>query len=186
MTAAAEVFAQRGLKGTRVQEIVQAAGVNERMIYHHFGSKDGLYQAVVEEQRTHLGASLQPVLDKALGMAPYPGLRLLFGSFFDLLLARPQVAALLLHEALGDTAPAVPTGAKTFLDAVRGRYEQGQAEGVFADVPFHVAYMTVTSALVAMTVVAPRFHVLDAEAPAAERAAFRDQVVGLLLDGLTG
>ncbi len=48
LVAAAEEFARRGLQGTRVQAIVKRAGVNERMIYHHFGNKEGLYRAVLE------------------------------------------------------------------------------------------------------------------------------------------
>src|SRR5882762_3303529 len=64
LAAAAEVFARHGFKGTRIQEIVQVAGVNERMIYHHFGSKDGLYRAVIEDQRAQLGMAWQPVVDK--------------------------------------------------------------------------------------------------------------------------
>jgi hypothetical protein len=54
-------------RGTRVQEIVQAAGVNERMVCH-FGSKDGLYRAVIRDQRRDLGMAWQPVLATALGM----------------------------------------------------------------------------------------------------------------------
>jgi AcrR family transcriptional regulator len=186
LAAAAEVFARNGLKGTRVQEIVQAAGVNERMIYHHFGNKDGLYRAVIEEQRTQLAMAWRPVVDKALGMAPYPGLRLLFSGFFDAVQARPQVAALLLHEALGDTELAVPAGADQFLASIRALYERGQAEGVFTATPFPIAYMTVTSALVAVTVVAPRFGVIAEPGLAVEPDQLREQVISQLLDGMTG
>lgn len=41
LAAAAEQFAKYGSRGTRVQDIVNAAGINQRMIYHHFGSKEG-------------------------------------------------------------------------------------------------------------------------------------------------
>jgi AcrR family transcriptional regulator len=186
LAAAAEVFARHGFKGTRIQEIVQVAGVNERMIYHHFGSKDGLYRAVIEDQRAQLGMAWQPVVDKALGMAPYPGLRLLFSGFFDVLLARRQVAALLLHEALGDTELAIPAGADQFLAAIRALYERGQAEGVFTATPFPVVYMTATSTLIAMTVVAPRFGVISESDLAGERDQLREHVIGQLLDGMTG
>ena len=65
MAAAAEQFAKYGPRGTRVQDVVKAAGINERMIYHHFGSKDALYAAVMREQRTRLGEAWRPALDPA-------------------------------------------------------------------------------------------------------------------------
>jgi AcrR family transcriptional regulator len=47
LEAGSYVFAQRGLSGARVEDIVQRSGVNVRMLYHHFGSKEGLYSEVV-------------------------------------------------------------------------------------------------------------------------------------------
>lgn len=49
------LFAQCGFEGTRVDEIAKMAGINKRMIYHHYGSKEGLYQAVLEK-------NLMPIL----------------------------------------------------------------------------------------------------------------------------
>jgi AcrR family transcriptional regulator len=187
LTAAAEQFAKFGARGTRVQDIVKAAGVNERMIYHHFGSKDGLYAAVMREQRTMLGEAWLPVLEKAVSMDPYPGMQLALGSFFDALLARPQMAALLAHEGLGDAPLALPAGVSGLPDPVRSLYERGQAEGVFATgVPFAVAYATAVSCLVALTIFAPRFEELSQIGLDIDAARFRDQVIAQLLNGMTG
>jgi len=46
LSSAEEVFAEHGYDGARVEEITSRAGVNVRMLYHHFGSKEGLFQAV--------------------------------------------------------------------------------------------------------------------------------------------
>ena len=48
MEAAEAAFAEKGLSGARVDEIAAAAGVNKRMIYAYFCSKEGLYMAVLE------------------------------------------------------------------------------------------------------------------------------------------
>ena len=48
LRAGEEVFAERGFEGARVEEIASKAGVNIRMLYHHFGSKEGLFLQVVE------------------------------------------------------------------------------------------------------------------------------------------
>ena len=187
LEAAAEQFARYGPRGTRVQDIVQAAGINERMIYHHFGSKAGLYAEVMREQRTRLGEAWWPVLEKAVTMDPYPGMQLALGSFFDALLARPQIAALFVHEGLGDAPLALPEGVTGLPGPVRSLYERGQAEGLFAaEVPFEFAYATAMSCMVAMTVFAPRIADLAGTGLDTDPARLRDQVVGQLLNGMTG
>ena len=47
LAAAEAEFSEKGYFGARVDEIAIAAGVNKRMIYQHFESKDGLYQAAL-------------------------------------------------------------------------------------------------------------------------------------------
>ncbi len=47
--AARRVFAQRGLAGTSVREVAEAARVNNAMIYYHFKDKDDLYRAVLSD-----------------------------------------------------------------------------------------------------------------------------------------
>lgn len=47
LAAAESEFSEKGYFGARVDEIALAAGVNKRMIYQHFESKDGLYEAAL-------------------------------------------------------------------------------------------------------------------------------------------
>jgi TetR/AcrR family transcriptional regulator len=47
--AARRVFAQRGLDGTSVREVANAARVNNAMIYYHFKDKEDLYRAVLSD-----------------------------------------------------------------------------------------------------------------------------------------
>ena len=54
--AATREFGQNGYAGARIERIVARSGCNIRMIYHHFGSKAGLYRAVVEEAYADLRA----------------------------------------------------------------------------------------------------------------------------------
>ncbi len=67
ITAATPIFARKGLHGTNVRELARAAGVNFSMISYHFGGKNGLYAAVLEEQF----ASLRQVA-RVAGMAISP------------------------------------------------------------------------------------------------------------------
>ncbi|MFM2240780.1 MAG: hypothetical protein RJA69_2154, partial [Pseudomonadota bacterium] len=42
-------FADKGLSGARIDAIAAATSTSKRMIYYYFGSKEGLYLAVLEE-----------------------------------------------------------------------------------------------------------------------------------------
>ena len=49
LDAAFAEFSDHGLSGSRVDAIARRTGTNVRMIYYYFGSKDGLYSAVLEQ-----------------------------------------------------------------------------------------------------------------------------------------
>ena len=46
---ATEEFAAMGLSGARVDAIAERTNTTKRMFYYYFGSKEGLYEAVLEE-----------------------------------------------------------------------------------------------------------------------------------------
>ena len=49
LRAATRVFAKHGFSGGRIDQISKAAKSHDRMIYYYFGSKEGLYIAVLED-----------------------------------------------------------------------------------------------------------------------------------------
>jgi AcrR family transcriptional regulator len=48
MSAALEVFAERGFAATRLEEVAQRAGVSKGTVYLYFDSKEALFKAAVE------------------------------------------------------------------------------------------------------------------------------------------
>ncbi|WP_404338575.1 TetR/AcrR family transcriptional regulator [Sphingomonas sp. MMS12-HWE2-04] len=48
LQAATRDFARNGFSGARTERIAAAAKCNIRLLYHHFGSKEGLYRAAIE------------------------------------------------------------------------------------------------------------------------------------------
>lgn len=46
---AKELFAEKGYANTALEEVVDLAGVTRGALYHHFNSKKGLFEAVLEE-----------------------------------------------------------------------------------------------------------------------------------------
>lgn len=49
LDAATEEFAQRGIAGARIERIISAARTNKAQLYGYFGSKEGLFDAVVAD-----------------------------------------------------------------------------------------------------------------------------------------
>ncbi len=49
LEAALELFAKEGFKSTSTSRVAKQAGVSEGLIFRHFGSKDGLLQAILKE-----------------------------------------------------------------------------------------------------------------------------------------
>lgn len=79
--AAARLFAERGYDATSVREIVEAAGVTKPTLYYHFGSKEGLAQALLTVPMTAFSARLRACLDATDD--PVADLAALFEAHFD-------------------------------------------------------------------------------------------------------
>ncbi len=84
---AARLFAERGYDATSVREIVEAAGVTKPTLYYHFGSKEGLAQAVLTRPMTEFVARLTAHLDEA---DPVEGLVAHFRTHFEFLREDPD------------------------------------------------------------------------------------------------
>jgi AcrR family transcriptional regulator len=54
LSAAGELFSRKGFAGTTTRELAAAAGLNEALLFRHFGNKEEIYWAVLE-QRCRLG-----------------------------------------------------------------------------------------------------------------------------------
>jgi len=50
LDAAARAFAGQGPAGARIDAIAAEAGVNKRMLYHYFGDKNALFEAVLKDR----------------------------------------------------------------------------------------------------------------------------------------
>ncbi len=59
--AATEVFARRGVHGTRVADIAERAGVAYGLVYHHFRNKEEILSAIFAERWAQYVAYLEDV-----------------------------------------------------------------------------------------------------------------------------
>ncbi len=75
LDAAEELFAQQGFAPTSVRQLTAAAGVNLAALHYHFGSKDGLIQALFARRLGPLNQERLRLLDEQesrFGAAPVP------------------------------------------------------------------------------------------------------------------
>ncbi len=127
-------FVEHGLSGARVDAIAEKTRTTKRMIYYYFGSKEGLYSAVLEQAYVGIRS-----IEAALALAhldPLTALRRLIEATFDYDDLHPDFVRLVaienIHQA--DYLKRLPTMQSlnadviATLDAILAR---GRAGGVF-------------------------------------------------------
>ena len=62
-SAARRLFAAHGFASTSMADIAAAAGVSKATVFHHYRSKQALYEALVSEAMTGFREQLVPLLD---------------------------------------------------------------------------------------------------------------------------
>jgi len=139
LRAALERFTSQGYAAASVREIVAAAGVSKPVLYYHFGSKEGLYLALLQESFSHF--------EQLLGeFAETPGtararLQRYCRGIFDSAVANVEVVRLSHAIYFGP-----PQGAPNFdfdgffqkmLDGITALLAEGMSSGELRPLPLH-------------------------------------------------
>lgn len=96
LAVARQEFAEHGLSGARVDAIAARISTTKRMIYYYFGSKEGLYLAVLEQVYGGIRALEQTLdLDR---LSPVEALRQMIDFTFDYHEANPDFVRLVSVE----------------------------------------------------------------------------------------
>ena len=127
-------FAEKGLDGARIDAIAAATRTSKRMIYYYFGSKEGLYLAVLEESYRRM-RSIEGDLHLE-DLPPEDALRRLVGFTFDhhygnqdyirLVMSENMQRGVYLAQSRNIQQLNVPA-----IEAIRKLYERGLAQGIF-------------------------------------------------------
>lgn len=149
LDAATEEFARGGYAGARVEQIANRAETNERMLYYYFGSKEGLFRAVLEQ------AYLQLVeAERALrldDLDPASAMRALIEFIWRYYVDHPELITLVnsenLHRARHlQQSERVADLLNPTVEMIRAVLERGAKAGVFrADVDAVQMYVTIAS-----------------------------------------
>lgn len=146
LDAATSIFAEKGFSAANVNEIVALAGTTKPMIYYHFGSKEGLFAAVLEDVYAgmrKIEGSLH--LDS---LSAEEAMRRLVEITFDYHAEHPDWIRLIsvanIHEAQSILdSPTIASRNAAVLDITSDLLARGVREGVFRDGvdPLHLHLM---------------------------------------------
>jgi AcrR family transcriptional regulator len=134
LAVATHEFADKGLTGARIDAIAAATRTSKRMIYYYFGSKDGLYLAVLEEAYRRMRAIESDLhLDD---LAPVEALKRLVEFTYDHHRDNEDFIRLVMNENIqrGDylrQSQSIQQLNTQAIDSVRDVYDRGVAQGVF-------------------------------------------------------
>ncbi len=127
-------FSEKGLAGARIDEIAAVTQTSKRMIYYYFGSKEGLYLAVLEDSYRRVRATEAELHLEDL--APEDALRKLVAFTFDhhhgnepyirLVMAENMNRGEFLRQSKIIQQLNVPA-----IDAIQKLYTRGVQQGVF-------------------------------------------------------
>jgi AcrR family transcriptional regulator len=184
LDGAAEEFAAAGFAGARIDRIARRTRLNVRMLYYHFGSKRGLYRAVLQHIYEHMARILE-------GLPATGEQRTLeaFGRYFDLLTENPRFADVLVRELL-DGAKHLKALSKERPELFRQIHfhaleliEGGIASGELRELDPAMTVLSVTSTVCFLTA-ARRSHGLFLDERRQRPNAWKQHLMALLLDGL--
>jgi TetR/AcrR family transcriptional regulator len=188
LAAAFRVFAARGYRATRLEDVADAAGVTKGAIYHYFHSKEDLLRRAVQSRHRSMFADIETALEREQAPA---AARIRFvlrkvwlhwmepdwGQAFRLLLGELSIEFPALFRMWAEEGPVHGWA------LVRRLIEEGVAGGEFrVDVDAEVAARLVVSGL--MLQAALQVHLGLAELAPCDADRIFDSAVELFLHGL--
>ena len=148
LAAATDEFAEKGFFGARVDSIAEISGINKRMIYAHFESKEKLYSKVLLIAYEWVAECERAYMIE--GLDPISSIKNIVSSTFSFLLENPRFVRLLMWENL-NRARYIPRGeliklkTPTF-DYIKREIQRGKELGVFrSDVDEHQMVLSLMS-----------------------------------------
>jgi AcrR family transcriptional regulator len=94
--SATEVFIEKGMDGTRMQDIADHAGINKSLLHYYYRTKDHLFNAVYEMIAGQMFKKFAPVLDENLSLEEK--IRFFFREHIAFMQKNPRLPAFLLNE----------------------------------------------------------------------------------------
>jgi len=135
LKAALKMFAHKGFPDAKLRDIAAKAGASHNLIRHHFGSKDDLWKAVVDDGLRMREARLKQIIDSGQSMDPVELLIELVKSHVLFVAEHAELAKILMHSN-SRTSPHLDYIIKKqqgVMDIVEPVFREAQKGGYFKD-----------------------------------------------------
>lgn len=135
LKAALKVFAQEGFSNAKLRVIAGKAGTTHNSIRHHFGSKDDLWKAVVDDGLRMREVRLKRIIDAGQSMEPVDLFIELVKSHVLFVVKHTELAKILMHSN-SKTSPHLDYIIKQqqgVMDIVEPVFKEAQKHGYFKD-----------------------------------------------------
>jgi AcrR family transcriptional regulator len=134
LSVATKEFADKGLSGARIDAIAEATHTSKRMIYYYYGSKEGLYVAVLEESYRRM-RQIEGALHLE-DLEPEAALRRLVEFTFDHHAGNEDYIRLVMNENMArGSYLAQSRGIQQLnvpaIQSIRSLYDRGVKQGIF-------------------------------------------------------
>ncbi|MFL9484698.1 TetR/AcrR family transcriptional regulator [Chitinophagaceae bacterium LWZ2-11] len=99
VNVAIELFADRGFEGTSIRDLAAAAGVNIAMVNYYFGSKEKLFEAMVEYKSSFIREKLEAIVNDE-GKSEIEKVDAMIDNYVDRLLTQHKYHRVIHHELM--------------------------------------------------------------------------------------
>ena len=96
LSAAGDVFIEKGLSGARMQEIADRAGINKTLLHYYFRTKKNIYARILGKVFAAFFSQIEEAFGDGSSFATV--LRQFIDRLLDLLAANPRVPLFLMQE----------------------------------------------------------------------------------------
>lgn len=103
--AAAEEFADSGYSGASMNQLVRRAGISKGSLFHYFGTKGALFDALVDAAFGRIKTLLKTVRDESRGLPPARRLEALLEAGFAFIAEHPRLARIYFRLLQSGDAP---------------------------------------------------------------------------------
>lgn len=176
IVTARQAFAEHGFAQTSMDDLTAAANLTRGALYHHFGNKEGLLLAVIEQIEQEVIERLQLIASKAIN--PWDNFRFRCRGYLELS-REPEIKQIILKDAraiFGDVPLAAQSiGIAALQLSLESLIREGTVKPFHAEVIARMVYGMVTEA---------SFWIVESDVYYQERLEQAIESLDLLLNGL--
>lgn len=189
LQAGEDLFAQFGFSGVTLDMVARASGANKAMVSYYFGSKEGLYDAVIEALVGDVLASVEATLKT--GSDPVKNFRRYIAALGQAFAERQSFCAILMREYIEGSMQEreIPfRQVLQFYQMTESFYKAGRKARLFRSFDVHQLHISIVGPLVHFVLTqrlrerALSKHAQDLSNPSIE--VFTKQLARMILDGV--